>query len=330
MFLFFIIVTINILIYIFNKNVAQGLNLFDHPDNFRKFHETKVPLTGGIIVLLNSSLALIFILVEQLYFDKSIFFKNNSDLIILLISILIFFFIGFFDDKYSVSASKRFLLILIILFPIIYFSENMMINKIYFSFTDYNFTLPIFVSIFWTVLCFLLFINAVNMFDGINYQVGLYSIYLSLFFLLNNYFEVFFTFIIIGLITFLFLNHKYKSFLGDSGSYLLAFIFGYFFIKVYNQSINLKVDHVVLFMIIPGIDLIRLFITRTVKGQNPFMPDRNHLHHIISAKFSLIKTNLIIQTLIIVPSILGFYFGFTYIFFLIQITAYYYFILFFK
>ena len=205
-----------------------------------------------------------------------------------------------------------------------------MINKIYFSFTDYSLTLPNFISIFWTVLCFLLFINAVNMFDGINYQVGLYSISLSLFFLINNYFEVFFTFILIGLITFLFLNHKYKSFLGDSGSYLLAFIFGYFFIKMYNQSTTLKVDQIVLFMIIPGIDLIRLFITRIIKGQNPFTPDRNHLHHIISAKFSLIKTNLIIQTLIITPSILGFYFGFTYIFLLIQITVYFYFVLFFK
>ena len=328
MFTFLIIITINILIYTFNKNIAQGLNLFDNPDKFRKFHKTKVPLTGGIIILLNSSLALIFTLFEQLYFDESIFFKNNLDLIILFISILIFFFIGFVDDKYNISPNKRFLFIIPILFPIIFFSDSLIIEKIDFSFIDYSFTLPYFYSIFWTILCFLLFINAVNMFDGINYQVGLYSIYISLFFLINNYFELFFTFLIIGLITFIFLNHKYKSFLGDSGSYLLAFIFGYFFIKMYNQSSTIKVDHVVLFMIIPGIDLMRLFITRIIKRQNPFTPDRNHLHHIISAKFSLINTNLIIQTLIIAPSILGFYFGFTYILLIVQIIVYFYFIFF--
>jgi UDP-GlcNAc:undecaprenyl-phosphate/decaprenyl-phosphate GlcNAc-1-phosphate transferase len=330
MFSLLIIIAINILIYIFNKSIAQGLNLFDNPDGFRKFHKVKVPLTGGIIIVLNSSLALIFTLAEYLYFDKSIIFKNDLDLIILFISIFIFFFIGFVDDKYSISPNKRFLFITIILFPIIYFSDSLIINKINFSFIDYSFTLPYLFSIFWTVLCFLLFINAINMFDGINYQVGIYSIYISLFFLINNYFDLFFTFLTIGLITFIFLNHKYKSFLGDSGSYLLAFIFGYFFIKIYNQSTNIKVDHIVLFMIIPGIDLIRLFITRIIKNQNPFSPDRNHLHHIISVKFSLIKTNLIIQSLIIIPSILGFYFGFTYIFLLIQIIVYFYFILSFK
>ena len=148
--------------------------------------------------------------------------------------------------------------------------------------------------------------------------------------MINNYFEVFFISILFGLIIFLFLNHKYKSFLGDSGTYLLAFIFGYFFIKMYNQTTIIKVDQIVLFMIIPGVDLIRLFIIRIIKGKNPFTPDRNHLHHIISDKLSLIKTNLIIQNLIVVPSVLGFYFGFTHIFLLIQISIYFYFVLFFR
>lgn len=327
---FLIIIIINILIYIFNKSIAEGLNLFDNPDKFRKFHKTKVPLTGGIIIITNSSLALIFTMFEQLYFHKLVIFKNNLDLIILFISIFIFFFVGYADDKYNISPNKRFLFITLILFPIIYFSDSLIINKIDFSFVNYSFTLPKLFSIFWTVLCFLLFINAMNMFDGINYQVGIYSIYISLFFLINNYFNLFFIFLIIGLITFIFLNHKYKSFLGDSGTYLIAFIFGYFFIKLYNHTTNIKVDHVVLFMIIPGIDLIRLFITRIINNQNPFTPDRNHLHHIVSVKFSLIKTNFIIQTLIIIPSILGFYFGFTYIFLLIQMIIYFYFVFFFK
>ena len=165
-----------------------------------------------------------------------------------------------------------------------------------------------------------------NMFDGINYQVGLYSIYLSLFFLINNYFILFFLFILFGLITFIILNHRYKSFLGDSGSYVLAFIFGYFFIKIYNQTENIKVDHIFLFMIIPGIDLIRLFLVRISKNQNPFKPDRNHLHHIISKKFDLINTNLIIQSLIIIPSLSGYYFGYTYVFLFLQMIFYFYFI----
>jgi len=318
------ILFINILIFYFNGSISKYLNLYDHPDNLRKLHKKKVPLTGGIIILLNAIFALILIFSAQLHNQNLAIFETNYDLIILLTSIIIFFLIGYFDDKYNISANKRFLFIALILFPIIIFSEELMISKVYFSFTEYSINLPYLFSIFWTVLCFLLFINAVNMFDGINYQVGIYSIYLTLFFLINNYFVIFFLFILVGLITFLVLNHKYKSFLGDSGTYVLAFIFGYFFIKIYNQIPNIKVDHIVLFMIIPGLDLIRLFAMRIIKGQNPFTPDRNHLHHILLKRLNLIQTNLIIQFLIIVPSLIGYFVGFTYVLLIIQLIVYLY------
>ena len=50
---------------------------------------------------------------------------------------------------------------------------------------------------------------------------------------------------------------------------------------MYNQNFNIDSDHIFLIMIIPGIDLIRLFLTRVSKGYSPFKPDRNHLHHIL-------------------------------------------------
>ena len=328
MFVILLIVILNFFFYFFNEKFAQALNLYDNPDSFRKFHKIKVPLTGGIIILINIIFVLIFTLLDQFYYKKLFIFETNLDLIIFFISVVIFFIIGLVDDKYNISANKRFIFAALILIPIVIFSEDLVIRQIEFSFTKYSFSLSYFIAIFWTILCFLLFINAINMFDGINYQVGLYSIYLSSFFLLNDYFILFFSLLTIGLINFIILNHKSKSFLGDSGSYLLAFLFGYFFIKFYNQTTIIKTDHIVLFMIIPGVDLIRLFTIRIMKGNNPFVADRNHLHHIISKKFSLIYTNLIIQSLIIFPSILGFYFGFSYIFLATQIIIYFYFVLF--
>ena len=325
---FLIILILNIFLYIFNEKIAQVLNLYDNPDTSRKLHKTKVPLTGGIIILFNVILIIFCQLFYKSFSGELSIYKSRFELIIFFFSVLIFFLIGFIDDKYNVSANKRFLFIAIILLIIILFSENLVINKIEFSFSKSNFSLPYEISIFWTILCFLLFINAFNMFDGINYQAGFYSIYLSLFFLINNFFIVFFLFLIIGLVNFILLNHNNKSFLGDSGSYLLAFIFGYFFIKFYNQTGNIKTDQIVLFMIIPGIDLIRLFITRIIKGNNPFTADRNHLHHIISKNYTLINTNLIIQSLIILPSFLGYYFGFSFIFLGVQMAIYFYFVLF--
>ncbi len=65
--------------------------------------------------------------------------------------------------------------------------------------------------------------------------------------------------LIISLIAYSYLNYKNKSFLGDSGSLLISFIIGYLFIKLYNFKYINFTDEVVIYMLIPGIDLIRVF-----------------------------------------------------------------------
>ena len=145
--------------------------------------------------------------------------------------------------------------------------------------------------------------------------------YISLY--LTIFLQFFFILILISLLFFLYLNHFNKAFLGDSGSILLAFLFSYFFIKFYNQINLIKTDQIVLFMLIPGLDLMRLFITRIYKGKLPFSPDRNHLHHILQSKNNLIITNLKTFLLIAIPSAFGFVFGFTYFLIIIQCIIYF-------
>ena len=65
-------------------------------------------------------------------------------------------------------------------------------------------------------------------------------------------------------------------------------------------------------------------MSRIAKGYSPFKPDRNHLHHILLKRHNLITVNLIVQSLIIVPSISGYYFGYTYIFLFIQLLLYFF------
>lgn len=317
-------IIINTLIFLNNDKIANLLKLYDKPDNVRKIHKSNVPLTGGIFVLLNILIIIIFLSINNSYFERLGIFKDTQDLIIFLLSSILFFLIGFFDDKYDVSANKKFMVMIIFLIPVIFYNANLSIGQIRVSFLEAKYVLPTYVSIFWTILCFLLFINAVNMFDGVNYQVGFFSIYICLFFIINNYFTIFFIVMLISLLSFLILNHQNKAFLGDNGSYLLAFLFSYFFVKMYNQNNNIDSDHIFLIMIIPGIDLIRLFISRVAKGYSPFKPDRNHLHHILLQRHNLITVNLIIQFLIIVPSISGYYFGYTYIFLFLQLLLYFF------
>ena len=100
------------------------------------------------------------------------------------------------------------------------------------------------------------------MFDGINLQSSFYSIiiFLSILLFYNN--SLIAKIILISIFAYSYLNIRNKSFLGDSGSLLVAFIIGYFFIKLYNRELINHTDEVVIYMLVPGIDLVRLFFKR--------------------------------------------------------------------
>ena len=91
-----IILILNYFLFKFNKKFAQSLNLFDNPDKIRKFHKNKVPLTGGIIILSNALLALVWIIIDQHYFKNFSTFETNFDLVVFLLSVLVFFFSWFY------------------------------------------------------------------------------------------------------------------------------------------------------------------------------------------------------------------------------------------
>ena len=326
-FILIIFCFINFLLFLSNKKIASILDLYDKPDDYRKTHKLNVPLTGGVIIIINIFLLSIFLLFNQDYLLNLNIFFSKQDFLLFLISSILVFLIGFFDDKFKISATKKFSIMILLFLLIVIFSNNLLIKEIRFSFIQNTYFLNNYISIIWTLLCFLLFVNALNMFDGINYQVTIYSILICIFFTLNNYYFLFFIILKISLLFFLILNHNNKAFLGDSGSYLLAFVFSYFFIKFYNQTNLINTDQIVLFMIIPGLDLMRLFIYRIYKGNYPFTPDRNHLHHILLLNNNLIITNIKIFLLTAVPAIIGFYLGFTPLLLIIQIIFYIYFLL---
>ena len=54
-------------------------------------------------------------------------------------------------------------------------------------------------------------------------------------------------------------------------------------------------------MLIPGLELIRLFITRIASGKSAFEGDKNHIHHILISKFGLLKSQVVIHSVIIFP-----------------------------
>ena len=153
-------------------------------------------------------------------------------------------------------------------------------------------------SILFTLLCFLLFINAFNMFDGINLQSGSYSLLIFIIFLLFTK-NIFFVYFIIPVIFFLVLNYSNKCFLGNSGSALLAFIISVLCIKLHNIN-KFYADDIFLLMCIPGYELLRLAFVRLLKKKHPFYPDRDHAHHLISDIYGDKTAFLVIFILIFV------------------------------
>ena len=299
MILFFFIFLNLVIVLFFNKIKLFKLNI-DIPDNERKNHKIPVPLAGGTIFLINQIFFWIFVSLFPDILKNDILFLGYKDINIFILTSTFIFLLGFFDDRYNIKAKNKIFILIVIFFIFLSTNDNLIIKEIKFSF--YNGTLELNeFSIPFTIFCFLVFMNAFNMFDGINLQSTIYSLIIlfSLIFYFQNLY--FLKILIVSLLFFLYLNNKNYSFLGDSGTLYLSFVFSYVFIKFYNFGFFHGADKIVIYMLIPGIDLIRLFIIRLVNKKNPFSSDRNHLHHLLTANYSLFISLSIIILLILTP-----------------------------
>ena len=94
---------------------------------------------------------------------------------------------------------------------ILLFDKDLIIQVIKFSFFNKEFYLSQY-SLLFTCFCFLVFLNAFNMFDGINLQSSLYSLTIFLCIIIF-YIDLFLAkIIIISLLGYSFLNYKNKTF----------------------------------------------------------------------------------------------------------------------
>lgn len=297
-----VILLLNFIFLLSFYKVSKYLNLFDIPDFKRKIHTKKTSLVGGLLFF-------IFLLIYNVFFLLNYFenFLNPRDLFGLTLVASFFFFLGLYDDKYNLKPnSKLFLMIFFILFLVL-FNKNFVVEEITFGFLDKKFLLGDLKYIF-TIICVLCFINAANMFDGIDLQFGLYSIFLSVIFIYKGLLINFAIGIILCSIFFLYLNFKKKIFVGNNGTLLISALFSFLIIISYTKHSSFLVEEIFLLMSIPGFDLMRVTFLRLSQGIHMFHPDMKHIHHLLIKRNSLIFTNFLIQTSIIVPVFVYYYF----------------------
>ena len=160
-------------------------------------------------------------------------------------------------------------------------------------------------SYLFTIFCILILVNALNFYDGINGQSCIIFIISFSFLLLKSEINYFYLLILISILFVFILNIKNKVFLGDSGVYFLTIILSLCLIFEHNIQNNIiYADEIFFLLLLPGIDLLRLTISRLSNFKNPFFGDRNHIHHLLIKNYSILISNFILFFLSIIPLIL--------------------------
>lgn len=299
---FLILNSILFFVYFFISDRISGkLKLIDYPTK-TKIHVSATPAIGGLIF---------FLMYLTIYFQLLLNPELDNFYHYLTFFSFCIFLIGYFDDVNNNNPYLKSLLFILIIFIFLLLNEEILLKKINISFLNATYELNTFFSFGFTIICFWLLMNSFNLSDGLNGVAISYAlvIFISIFFIfkLNNFdYFILLNFILILLFS-LILNLKNKIFLGNNGSYLVSFFIGVFLIKFYNQSLMNNVfssDRIFLMLMIPGIDMLRLFIFRILEKQNPLSRDHNHLHHFLKKKIPTEKVFIIYILIISIPIIL--------------------------
>lgn len=324
-----IILFFNILVFFNLKKISNIINIYDKPDKHLKKHKSNVPLLGGVIIIFN----LLICLFLSFFFDTFLFLENlgfsKKEQLSIFLFIALFFFMGIYDDKFKLAPNTKLILSILISILVLSLNNNLLIQNLSFSFLDRKIFLGD-LSYFFTVFCIIILINALNFYDGINGQSLIFFILIFSYLAFKSPLNFLYIILILICIFTLFLNLKNKIFLGDSGIYTLGSILVLLLIYEYNYFKTLMFsDEIFLLLMLPGVDLLRLTITRIMNGKNAFYGDRNHLHHLLLKKHKLFQTNLILTLLGFFPIILFSFFNLNF-FLILPLFVFIYFFLIFK
>lgn len=261
------------------RKVAQKIGLVDKP-NARKLHNGAIPLVGGISICIS---------ILYFLFNNPNILPNTS---LYAICIIILVCIGALDDKYDLSFKLRFA-IQAALSVVMMILGNIELNTI----GDILGTGKI-ITLGWfgylvTILAVVGAINAFNMVDGIDGLLGGLSIVtfgaLGIMLAYDGQFNLSYICVvmIVTILPYILLNlgffrRKRKVFMGDAGSMLIGFTVIWLLLLSSQNGTNPPLRPVTALWLIavPLMDMAAIMIRRLRRGDSPFKPDREHLHHI--------------------------------------------------
>ena len=262
--------------------IANRLSLFDEP-NERKMHNNRIPLLGGIAIFAASLFS--FTIWAAPYFE-------SQHLFIIAALILIFFF-GLRDDIAPLAPLKK-LSGQVIASLIVILYCNIRLSGLHGLFGIHS--LSWISSVVWTIFVMLFIINSFNLIDGIDglsSGLGIISSFVFgiLFYVYGDFLMSVLAFSLCGaLLGFIPFNfYKAKIFMGDTGSMTTGFILALLSVHFMELSREASISSwfnyssaptlVLAAIIIPVVDMMRVFTIRIIRLRSPFSADRNHIHH---------------------------------------------------
>ena len=286
-----------ILLFVCRK-LAKKVGLVDKP-NERKLHVGQVPLIGGIAIYLATM------------FNICLVVDVDSSAMLYMICSSVLIVLGALDDRFDLSFKTRLLVQTVISLAMILVGYK---SLHYLGFITGNeaLILPTFISYVVTILAVIGAINAFNMVDGIDGLLGgLASVTfaaLGYMFYGAGHIELarFCLLFMVAMLPYIMLNlgipfgRRFKVFMGDAGSMFIGFTVIWLLIEASQdqQEAVIRPVTALWFIGLPLMDMVCIMSRRIKKGQSPFKPDREHLHHIcqrvgMSPRMSLLVICLI-------------------------------------
>lgn len=275
--------------------ISYKKQLFDIPDG-RKVHKTPVPRLGGLsffpVVLISVALNIGVRYLVGPFMDEISISRISIELLFILAGMMALYLTGEADDLVGVGYKVKFLIQ--ILASVMMVLSGTWLHSIGGMFGIHE--IPSWIGIPLTLLVVVYITNAINLIDGIDgLASGLCCISLAVLSVMlimrHEYVHALLAVSTLGvIIPFWFYNvfgnelRGHKLFMGDAGSLTLGYILSFIVLRLSfpaTPDSDGSRDMIIAFstLIVPLFDVVRVVFHRIRKGRNPFLPDKNHIHH---------------------------------------------------
>ena len=291
--------------FVFSRYIgfAKRFNLVK-AQSARASHKGQVFTGGGVVFAA-------VIMVAALVLDD-LDFTNFSRMSPVLATSILVAVLGFYDDFTDVPAFQKYIILTFLILMLLYSNNNIPIIQNLNGFLGI-YSIGFIPGLIFTSFVYLSIMNAINLTDGIDGYLAIFSIYFFISFLrihdINTSYTLASVSVILIASCIIFIRYNFskgkKLFVGDAGSLFIGFWMATFLVTHITwsttsnvvQVFSIKTENMPVIAIsmisVPVMDTLRVMFVRLMRKKSPFSADNNHLHHILlNNGFNHLRTSL--------------------------------------